>query len=126
VARVADAEDSAIGAFPFDSEERLRWHYMPNETSRARGSPIKDMNEPQRALAHDLLKTGLSARGYLDRDVDHGAREGPARDRRRACAGRETTRRILFRSSARRRQAAWGWRFEGHHISVRFDVVGAS
>ena len=25
---------------------------------------IKDMNETQRRLAHDLLRTGLSARGY--------------------------------------------------------------
>ena len=26
---------------------------------------IKDMNEAQRRLAHDLLRSGLSARGYL-------------------------------------------------------------
>ena len=23
-------------------------------------------------------------------------------------------------------KAAWGWRLEGHHISVRFDVVGGA
>ena len=59
----AEQRDRAV--FPFDSEERLRWHYMPNETFPRKGLTIKDMNESQRALAHDLLKTGLSARGYL-------------------------------------------------------------
>ena len=30
-----------------------------------KGLMIKDMNETQRRLAHDLLRSGLSARGYL-------------------------------------------------------------
>src|SRR6266702_2870737 len=51
--------------FAFDSEERQRWHFVPNEMFPRNGVTIKEMSEPQRALAHDLLKTGLSARGYL-------------------------------------------------------------
>ncbi len=52
-------------AFPFESDERLRWHFIPNETFPRKGLMIKDMNETQRRLAHDLLRSGLSARGYL-------------------------------------------------------------
>ena len=52
-------------SFPFESEERLRWHFIPNEMFPRKGLMIKDMNEAQRRLAHDLLRSGLSARGYL-------------------------------------------------------------
>src|SRR5258706_14424655 len=50
--------------FAFDSDERLKWHFIPNEMFARNGVTFKEMTEPQRALAHDLLKTGLSARGY--------------------------------------------------------------
>jgi len=119
----AEQRDRAV--FPFDSEERLRWHYVPNETFPRKGLTIKDMNESQRALAHDLLKTGLSARGYLTatsimelekvlRAIEGGVRM--ARDH-------EAYLFSVFGTPGDKQ--AWGWRFEGHHLSVRFDVVGA-
>ena len=58
------ADQRAKAALPFDGEERLRWHFIPNEMFPRKGLMIKDMNETQRRLAHDLLRTGLSARGY--------------------------------------------------------------
>jgi hypothetical protein len=58
-------DQKAKASFPFDGEERLRWHFIPNETFPRKGLMIKDMNEAQRRLAHDLLRSGLSARGYL-------------------------------------------------------------
>jgi len=119
----AEQRDRAV--FPFDSEERLRWHYVPNETFPRKGLTIKDMNESQRALAHELLKTGLSARGYLTatsimelekvlRAIEGGVRM--ARDH-------EAYLFSVFGTPGDKQ--AWGWRFEGHHLSVRFDVVGA-
>jgi hypothetical protein len=58
-------DQKAKASFPFDGEERLRWHFIPNEMFPRKGLMIKDMNETQRRLAHDLLRSGLSARGYL-------------------------------------------------------------
>ncbi|HEX6214785.1 MAG TPA: DUF3500 domain-containing protein, partial [Vicinamibacterales bacterium] len=58
------ADQKAKAAMPFDSDDRLRWHFIPNEMFPRKGLMIKDMNESQRRLAHDLLRTGLSARGY--------------------------------------------------------------
>ena len=43
--------------FPFDSEERMNWHYVPRER---KGLPLKAMTAPQRQVAMDLLRTGLS------------------------------------------------------------------
>src|SRR5215203_3786010 len=58
-------EQKAKALFPFESDERERWHFIPNEMFPRKGLMIKDMNEAQRRFAHDLLRSGLSARGYL-------------------------------------------------------------
>ena len=55
-------QQQANAAFPFESEERMRWHFIPNEMFPRKGLMIKDLNEAQRRLAHDLLRSGLSAR----------------------------------------------------------------
>jgi len=47
--------------FPFDSEERRDWHYIPKARN---GVPLKTMNEAQRGAAKALLRAGLSERGY--------------------------------------------------------------
>ena len=55
-------EQRQQATFTFDSPERLRWHFVPQ--FERNGLTIKAMTEPQRKLAHELLKTGLSDRGY--------------------------------------------------------------
>src|SRR6266851_6552732 len=51
--------------FAFDSDERMHWHFIPTETFPRKGLLVRNMTEPQRKLAHDLLKSGLSQRGYM-------------------------------------------------------------
>jgi hypothetical protein len=46
--------------FPFASEERRNWHYIPRQR---RGVPLKQMTEAQRRAAKALLHATLSARG---------------------------------------------------------------
>jgi Protein of unknown function (DUF3500) len=119
-------EQRQKAVFAFDSDERLHWHFIPNEMFPRKGLTFKDMSEPQRTLAHDLLKTGLSQRGYLTatsimelenvlRAIEGGGRF--ARDH-------EAYQISIFGTPGDK--AAWGWRLEGHHVSVRFDVVGGS
>jgi Protein of unknown function (DUF3500) len=119
-------EQRQKAVFAFDSEERLRWHFIPNEMFPRNGLMFKEMTEPQRALAHDLLKTGLSARGYLaatsimELEKVLRAIEGGVRFPR----DHEAYRISVFGTPGDK--TAWGWRLEGHHVSVRFDVVGGS
>jgi len=58
------ADQKQRATFAFDSEERTHWHYVPNEQLPRKGVQIKEMSEAQRTLAWELLKTGLSARGF--------------------------------------------------------------
>lgn len=119
-------EQRQKAVFAFDSEERLKWHFIPNEIFPRNGVTFKEMSEPQRVLAHELLKTGLSARGHMTATsimelekvllaIEKGVRF--PRDH-------EMYRVTVFGTPGDK--SAWGWRLEGHHISVRFDVVGGS
>ena len=50
------AEQKAKASFPFDSPERLNWHFIPRPRQ---GLPLKELDGAQRALAFGLLQSGL-------------------------------------------------------------------
>lgn len=119
-------EQRAKAAFAFGSDDRLRWHFIPNETFPRRGLMLKDMTEAQRRLAHDLLRTGLSARGYSKvttiiqlEDVLKVVEAGG-----RFARNKEEYFVSIFGTPGAK--GAWGWRVEGHHVSVRFTITDGS
>jgi hypothetical protein len=85
------------------------------------------MSDAQRTLAWDLLKTGVSARGFstaraiMELENILKAVEGSNRQFARDHEGYQFS---VFGTPGDRK--AWGWRFEGHHVSIRFDVVNGS
>jgi hypothetical protein len=116
-------EQRAKATFPFDSDERMRWHFIPNETFPRKGLMIKDMTEAQRRLAHDLLRSGMSARGYLKvtsimelEDILKAVEAGG-----KFARNKEEYLFSIFGTPAAK--GRWGWRVEGHHVSLRFAVV---
>ena len=121
------AEQKSKATFPFESEERLRWHFIPTAgTGIGAGHPrfglrIKDMNEQQRQLAHSLLKTGLSQKGYTTAtsiiDLENILRAIEKQQ------GRDPEGYFFTVFGTPSSNGAWGWRVEGHHISLRYTVV---
>lgn len=115
-----------MAEFPFDEDERRRWHYFPRENFERKGLPLREMNKEQQAAAFDLLRCGLSQGGYkkakaiIDLESTLGDLErldGTARFARIP---------ILYYFSVfgdPTNKKPWGWRTEGHHISVNFTVV---
>jgi hypothetical protein len=114
------AEQRSKAEFKFDDEERFDWHFIPKAR---KGLPMKELNEDQRKLAKDLLQTGLSQKGYLKattimtlenvlREMEKGS--GPTRDPELYYFS------IFGTPSAK---DPWGWRLEGHHISLNFTLV---
>ena len=117
------AEQRTKAALAFNSDDRLRWHFIPNETFPRKGLMIKDMNETQRRLAHDLLRTGLSARGYNKvtaivelEDILKAIETGGKMAR-----NKEEYWFTIFGSPSA--TGNWAWRFEGHHVSMRFTIA---
>jgi hypothetical protein len=119
-------EQRQQASFALDSEELTRWHYVPASQFPRNGLPIRAMNEAQRALAQELLKTGLSQRGYTQattimtdlemilKALENGA---PARDPEQYCFS-------IFGTPSPK--GAWGWRVNGHHLSLHFTVANGS
>jgi uncharacterized protein DUF3500 len=124
------AEQRQKATFAFEDEaNRLDWHFIPRER---KGLPLKDLDEKQRDLALAFLRTGLSAQGYkkatsiMELEKVLGEIEAKAR----AASGRGgsgiTRDPINYYFSVFGTPAPkqpWGWRVEGHHISLNFTVV---
>jgi len=109
--------------FPFASDERQRWHFIPNEMFPRKGLMLKDMSEAQRVLAFDLLRSGLSSTGYTKvrtimelEDILKLAEAGGQFAR-----NKEEYLFAIFGTPGVAGQ--WGWRFEGHHVSIRFAIA---
>src|SRR3954451_3897493 len=58
-------EQRQKAVFPFESSERLHWNFIPTEAFPRNGLTVAELNDAQRKRAHELLKAGLSQRGYL-------------------------------------------------------------
>lgn len=128
MARAADkflaslnAEQKAKATFNLKDEERANWHYVPKIR---KGLTIKEMASPQRELAHALLSSGLSEQGYrkatniislelILKDLESATRQ-MVRDPELYYVS------IFGQPGAKE---TWGWRVEGHHLSVNFTIV---
>ena len=121
-----DAKQKAQAIFKFNGEERTYWHFIPAEMlrgERRKGLQIKDMNSKQRELTHSLLKTVLSESGHAKvknimflEDILF-VLEGK---KRRFIRDSEAYHILIFGNPSNK--DAWGWRFEGHHLSLNYTI----
>ena len=134
LSRRAVSEQQKLATFPFDSSEREHWGFVPSEIFPRNGLTIGAMSEPQRKAAHDLLKSGLSQKGYLTatsimqvEDVLRAIEDVGGGD---AAQGRRMERNpvkyfvSVFGTPSTR--GSWGWRVEGHHVSLNFTIVNGT
>ena len=115
-----DADQKQKALLPFNSEERLNWHYVPMER---KGLHYKAMNADQQKAAHALLLLSLSKSGYSKietiRQLENVLREmekgsGPTRDP-------DLYYFAIFGDPDPK--GTWGWRYEGHHVSLHWTAV---
>src|SRR5258708_7473300 len=115
-----DADQRGKASFPFDTDERINWHFIPKER---KGLPLREMTPYQKHLASALLAAGLSQTGYIKavtimslEDVlklienDSGERRNP-----------EKYYFSVFGTPSD--NGTWGYRVEGHHLSQNYTVV---
>jgi hypothetical protein len=117
-ALTADGRRRAV--FTFGDKERLNWGYVPR---RREGLPFKDMSAAARAAAHELMKVSLSAVGY-GKAVNVIRLEGVLRQLE-TFGGlmRDPENYLVSVFGAPGPAAPWGWRLEGHHLSLNFTLV---
>lgn len=115
-----DSTQRERATYPLEDPERFNWHFIPRSR---KGISWKDLGAAQRHLATALLASGMSQRGFVKAttimsleqillDLEQG--RGPNRDPEDyywTIFGQPTT------------TGTWGWRVEGHHLSVNFTLV---
>jgi len=114
-------EQRAKTAFPFKSDERSNWFFIPKVRE---GLTLKAMTPAQRTLAHTLLRTGLSAQGY-QKATNIISLEPVLKELEGAAGTMVRDSELYYVSIFGTPEAAgtWGWRVEGHHCSVNFTIV---
>jgi hypothetical protein len=118
-----DANQRGKATFPFDTDERTNWHFIPKER---KGLALREMTPYQKHLASALLAAGLSQTGYIKavtimslEDVlkiienDSGEHRNP-----------EKYYFSVFGTPSDK--DTWGYRVEGHHLSQNYTVVNAN
>ncbi len=114
----ADARRRAV--FAFSDKERFNWGYVPR---RREGLPFKEMAAPARAAAHELMKASLSEVGYA-KAVNVIRLEGVLRQLETFGAlMRDPENYSVSVFGPPGAAAPWGWRLEGHHLSLNFTLV---
>ena len=112
-----DKEQIAAASFKLDDEERINWHFIPRERN---GLTMKTMRPDQLEMAFLLVQSPLSHKGSkkaltimsLERVLHELENNSPRRD-----AGNYFI--SIFGEPGAK---VWGWRFEGHHLSMNYTV----
>jgi hypothetical protein len=114
------SEQAAKSKLAFGDSERMNWNFVPLVR---KGLPFKEMEPAQQRLAHAFLASALSQRGYIKattimsleavlKELEQG--KGPVRDA-------ELYYVAVFGEPSD--NATWGFRIEGHHLSLNFTVA---
>ena len=107
-------------ARPFADRDRVDWHYTPRSRN---GVALKELDARGRSGVYDLLKTALSAIGY-QKIVNIIELELVLREIETFGLMRDPERYHLTIYGTPSKTDAWGWRFEGHHLSLNFTLAG--
>ena len=120
-------EQRAKATFKFEDEERINWHFIPRERL---GLSMKEMTPQQRLLAHALMNTGLGFRGaakavtIMSLEEVLYEMESAADESKRAAVREKRDPEKYFVSifGTPDPKGTWGWRIEGHHMSLNFTI----
>jgi len=123
------ADQRARAHFAFDDPRRIDWDFIPKPDRT--GIPLFELDRHQKALAHTLLRSGLSLRGY-SQALAIMATENILRELevvRRGfgvyAADFRDPEAYLFSWFGRPAfEDTWGWRIVGHHIGFNYTIVG--
>jgi len=121
-----DAQRRPKAIFEFQSNNRKAWNYLPDKyikpDGKRYGLTIKEMSPKQRIYAYGLLNSALSQKGsltvntvmMLEQFLHELENKNPIRDPELFYVS-------IFGTPSK--SGSWGWRFEGHHLSINVTLV---
>ena len=100
-------------SYAFSDPELTRWHWTTPSNFPRNGLPLREMQPPPRNAALALLQSSLSAYG-LQKSLDIISLQNDLGN------DPELYYVTVFGTPG---VEPWGWRWEGHHLSRRFNVI---
>ncbi len=124
------AQQKANTVFDFKAEDRTNWHFVPDNNFlemrgyARKGITYKELTPEQRRLADALLSSGLSKTGFV-KAVTIMSLEDVLRIMEKDTAGRRDVERYHYSIFGEpSNSGTWGWRVEGHHVSLHYTLQG--
>jgi len=112
--------------FKLNDSQRQNWHFVPDKfikpDGRRIGLVVKEMTPIQRLFAQRLLHSALSHKGYLQ-SVTIMALEQILHDLENENPIRDPELYYVSIFGEPKESGSWGWRFEGHHLSVNVTII---
>ena len=114
-------------AFDFDDPHRTGWFFTPQQDKEKnftrKGARFEEMSDGQKKAALALLRTGTSAKGY-EQATTIMSLEGILREAEGGKGAMVRNPNWYFVSVFGKpaKTGKWGWRVEGHHLSVSFTI----
>jgi len=109
-----DESQRTRATYTFEDTERTRWHWTTPDSFPRNGLAVRDMTEAQKRLAFALLQASVSPLGYEKAINIMALQKELGSDEQRFYV-------TVFGTPD---ADVWGWRWEGHHLSRHFTVVG--
>jgi len=113
--------------FGFDDPQRTKWFFTPQQDKEKhytrKGVRLEEMTAEQKKATLNLLKSGLSAKGYEQATTIMSLEgllaelEGP-----KGAMTRNTGWYFVSIFGEPSNTGKWGWRIEGHHLSVNYTL----
>ena len=115
-----DEKQRKAASFEFKNKERENWHFVPMDREGVRFDALKPH---QQHLAFGLLGTGLTQKGLMTA-TQIMTLEEVLRSRGGDPEVRNTEKYNIAIFGSPSPTKVWGWRFEGHHLSLNFSLIG--
>lgn len=116
-----NATQKKQATFEFKNGERQNWHFIPMNDRK--GIRFGTLRPHQQHLAFGLLGTGLTQKGLLTA-TQIMTLEQVLADRGEDPEKRNAEKYFISIFGDPNGEKPWGWRFEGHHLSLNFTLAG--
>jgi hypothetical protein len=112
--------------FGFDDPHRTAWFFTPQQDrerkATRKGVRFEELNKEQREKALALLRSGTSAKGYEQATTIMSLEEILRDTEKKGSMVRNPDWYFVSVFGKPSKTGKWGWRFEGHHLSVNFTI----
>jgi hypothetical protein len=112
---------------PFDSPNRAEWFFTPQQKDKQplrKGVRLDELDARQKALALDLLRAGLSGKGFEQATTVMSLEGILAELETNGANARQPGWYFVSVFGTPSATGPWGWRVEGHHLSVNVTLDG--